>query len=342
MGKAGRWLRSILAGKKGGGRRGDKWGQSRCDSTPLAELPVAASLREKRRWSFRRPAPPVKTVVAPSPLALEPGGLSVAVAVAVAEHELEQSKHAVAVAMAVADAAVIRLTPPEAEDDLNLYATPFQEAATARIQATFRGYLKGVIQYFDYLGLTLIMQNITPIVENSNPIIVLSIGKEGSVRAQGSGEAEALIRGHLVRKQARATLQRMQALLMAQTRVRAQRMHMLEDEDHTAALVDHRSPQDPRRRRSYVRRGACQDRGDGHGEPPRGAGSSCSVTASEPWPREGRRADYYVPGQCSPAPSAGFSEITSPRAYNGRFEDFEPATARISAYVRRVPRAREG
>ncbi|KAI4994687.1 hypothetical protein ZWY2020_034328 [Hordeum vulgare] len=104
MGKAGRWLRSILAGKKGGGRRGDKWGQSRCDSTPLAELPVAANLREKRRWSFRRPAPPVKIVAAPSSLALEPGGLSVsvAVAVAVAEHELEQSKHAVAVAMAAA------------------------------------------------------------------------------------------------------------------------------------------------------------------------------------------------------------------------------------------------
>ncbi|KAI4986915.1 hypothetical protein ZWY2020_019545 [Hordeum vulgare] len=63
------------------------------------------------------------------------------VAVAVSERELEQSKHAVAVAMAATDAAVIRLTPPEAEDDLNLYATPFQEVAAARIEATFRGYL---------------------------------------------------------------------------------------------------------------------------------------------------------------------------------------------------------
>ncbi|KAE8779129.1 hypothetical protein D1007_47856 [Hordeum vulgare] len=141
MGKAGRWLRSILAGKKGGGRRGDKRGQSRCDSTPLTELPVTASPREKRRWSFRRPAPPVMTAAAPSPLALGPGGLSVSVAVAVSEHELEQSKHAVAVAMTATDAAVIRLTPPEAEDNLNLYATPFQEAAAVRIEATFRGYL---------------------------------------------------------------------------------------------------------------------------------------------------------------------------------------------------------
>ncbi|KAI4964007.1 hypothetical protein ZWY2020_008491 [Hordeum vulgare] len=300
MGKAGRWLRSILAGKKDGGRRGDKRGQSRCDSTPLAELPVTASPREKRRWSFRRPAPPVKTAAAPSPLALEPGGLSVSVP----ERELEQSKHAVAVAMAAADAAVIRLTPPEAEDDINLYATPVQEAAAARIQATFRGYL----------------------------------ARKALCALRGLVKLQALIRGHLVRKQARATLRRMQALLMAQTRVRAQRMRMLEDEDHaTAAPVDRRSPQHPRRRRSYE-----MDRsGEEHakivemdmGEPPRRGRSSCSVAASEPWPREGRRADYYVPGQCSPAPSAAFTEITSPRAYSGRFEDFEPATARVSAYV---------
>lgn len=139
MGKAGRWLRSILAGKRDGGRRGGKRGQAQCDSTPLAELPAAAIPREKRRWSFRRPAAPVKTAAAPSPLALEAGGLSESVS----ERELEQSKHAVAVIMAAADPAVIRLTAPEAEDDhdLNLYATPVQEAAAARIQATFRGYL---------------------------------------------------------------------------------------------------------------------------------------------------------------------------------------------------------
>lgn len=72
---------------------------------------------------------------------------------------------------------------------------------------------------------------------------------------RGLVKLQALIRGHLVRKQARATLRRMQALLMAQTRLRAQRMRMLEDEDHAAAAaapVDRRSPQHPRRRRSYV------------------------------------------------------------------------------------------
>ncbi|KAI5010797.1 hypothetical protein ZWY2020_012934 [Hordeum vulgare] len=307
MGKAGRWLRSILAGKKGGGRRGDRRGQSQCDSTPLAELPVAASPREKRRWSFRRPAPPVKTAAAPSPLALEPGGLSVAVP----ERELEQSKHAVAVAMAAADAAVIRLTPPEAEDDINLYATPVQEAAAARIQATFRGYL----------------------------------ARKALCALRGLVKLQALIRGHLVKKQARATLRRLQDLLMAQTGVRAQRMRMLEDEDHAAAApVDHWSPQHPRRRRSYVsphasardgqvRRGACQDRRDGHGGAV-AAGPEQLLGRGERTMVEGRPASRLLrPRPVLASASAAFTEITSPRAYSGRFEDFEPATTRVSAYV---------
>jgi hypothetical protein len=145
MGKAGRWLRSILAGKKGGGRRrGNKEGQ--CDATPFAELPAAASPREKKRWSFRRPAPPGKAAT-PSSSIPEPsvtgaaGGLSVSVSVS--ERALEPVAVAVATA-AAADAAsaaatVICLTAAEAEDDL--YTCPIEEAAAATIQATFRGYL---------------------------------------------------------------------------------------------------------------------------------------------------------------------------------------------------------
>uniref|UniRef100_A0ACD5W1W9 Uncharacterized protein n=2 Tax=Avena sativa TaxID=4498 RepID=A0ACD5W1W9_AVESA len=304
MGKAGRWLRSILAGKKDGGRRrGDKQGQ--CDATPLAELPAAASPGDKKRWSFRRPATPGKAT-ALSPSTPEPsvsfaaGGPSVSVSVSEHELELEQRKHAVA---AAADAAVIRLTAPEAEDDL--YACPIEEAAAARIQATFRGYL----------------------------------ARKALCALRGLVKLQALIRGHLVRKQARATLRRMQALLMAQARLRAQRMRMLEEEDHAAAVAaaDCRTPQHPRRRRSYE---MDLDRsGEEHakivemdmGEPPRRGRSSCSVAASES--RERRRAEYYGAGQCSPAPSAAFTELMSPYAYSGHFEDFEPATARVSPYV---------
>uniref|UniRef100_A0ACD5VPI2 Uncharacterized protein n=2 Tax=Avena sativa TaxID=4498 RepID=A0ACD5VPI2_AVESA len=307
MGKAGRWLRSILAGKKEGGRRrGNKQGQ--CDATPLAELPAAASPGDKKRWSFRRPPPPGKaTTLSPSTpepsVSFAAGGLSVSVSVSERERELEQSKHAAAEAAANAAAAVIRLTAAEAEDDL--YACQIEEAAAARIQATFRGYL----------------------------------ARKALCALRGLVKLQALIRGHLVRKQARATLRRMQALLMAQTRLRAQRMRMLEDEDHAAAVAaaDCRTPQHPRRRRSYE---MDLDRsGEEHakivemdmGEPPRRGRSSCSVAVSDS--RERRRAEYYGAGQYSPAPSAAFTVLMSPHAYSGHFEDFEPATARVSPYV---------
>ncbi|KAM0918842.1 hypothetical protein ACQ4PT_008584 [Festuca glaucescens] len=296
MGKAGRWLRSILAGKKDGGRRrGNKQGQ--CDATPLAELPAAASQGEKKRWSFRKPG----KAATPSPSTPEPSASSAAggVSVSLSERELEQSKHAVAVAVATAvatdatanaAAAVIRPTAAEAEDDL--YACPIEEAAASKIQATFRGYL----------------------------------ARKALCALRGLVKLQALIRGHLVRRQAHATLRRMQALLMAQTRVRAQRMRMIEDDDYTANVattVERRSPQHPRRRRSYE-----MDRsGEEHAKivemdtwgPPRPGRSSCSVES-----RERRRAEYYGAGQCSPAPSAAFTE---------HFEYLEPATARGGPYV---------
>ncbi|KQJ96763.1 protein IQ-DOMAIN 14 isoform X1 [Brachypodium distachyon] len=312
MGKAGRWLRSLLAGKKdSGGRKGEKKGQQYCDdATPLPEL-LPAAPRDKKRWSFRRPAPAPGKATAAAALSLsstpEPSVSGAAaggvLSVSVSERELEQSKHAVAVAVATAAAAdaaaaaVIRLTA--AEEDL--WASPVEEAAAARIQATFRGYL----------------------------------ARKALCALRGLVKLQALIRGHLVRKQASATLRRMQALLMAQTRLRAQRMRML-DYDHAPA-PERRSPQHPRRRRSYE-----MDRsGEEHakivemdsGEPPRRGRNSCSYVGASDNRRRG--AEYnHAGGQCSPAPSssAAFTEFTtSPPRAAAYFEEFEPATARVSS-----------
>ncbi|OEL14806.1 hypothetical protein BAE44_0024174 [Dichanthelium oligosanthes] len=326
MGKAGRWLKSIIAGRKdGGGKTKSLPLQQQGDATPL---PAASSPREKKRWSFRRPAPVTahmqqgKAALAPSPLSLDP----TAAGLSVSERELNQNEHAVAVAVAAAAAAdaavmaaaeaaaaVARLTVAEEESDLSVIFV-VEEAAAARIQATFRGYL----------------------------------ARKALCALRGLVKLQALIRGQLVRRQANATLRRMQALVDAQSRLRAQRARMV-DADHVtaaAAAYQRRSPQHPRRRSSYE-----MDRsGEEHvkivemdmDEAARRGRSSCSAAASES--RERRLTEYYYGGggggQCSPAPSsAAFGADLSPqRAYSGHFEDAfafadHAATARSSPYV---------
>jgi hypothetical protein len=131
-----------LAGRKD--KALQQYQQQQGDATPLPAT-AASSPREKKRWSFRRPAPTQQGKVsnaAPSPLSssLEPSA-----------RELDQSEHAVAAAAAAADAAgmaaaeaaaaVARLTTAAEESHLPVSCCSVEEAAAARIQATFRGYL---------------------------------------------------------------------------------------------------------------------------------------------------------------------------------------------------------
>jgi hypothetical protein len=70
---------------------------------------------------------------------------------------------------------------------------------------------------------------------------------------RGIVKLQALVRAQLVRKQANATLRCMQALLAAQSHLRAQRMLALQHHDHHPTPPRPRqSPQHPRHRRSYV------------------------------------------------------------------------------------------
>ncbi|WVZ59034.1 hypothetical protein U9M48_009242 [Paspalum notatum var. saurae] len=336
MGKAGRWIKSILAGRKdGGGKRGisrkKAQQQQQGDATPLPA--AGSSPREKKRWSFRRPAPAQlqgkNAAAAPSPLSVEPPGPGGGVkddALSVSGRDVgglknrQQSEHAVTAAAAAEEEAVARLTAAEESDDLVLSAMsfPVEEAAAARIQATFRGYL----------------------------------ARKALCALRGLVKLQALVRGQLVRRQANATLRRMQALVDAQSRLRAQAQ--LDAADHAAAAppaYQRRSPHHPRRRSSY---GEMDRSGEEHvrvvemdmgmgTEPARRGRSSCSAAAGET--RERRLAEYYYyygagAGQCSPAPSSFGAELmTPPRAYSGHFEDVlaladaAAATARSSPYA---------
>ncbi|RLN19834.1 hypothetical protein C2845_PM02G13260 [Panicum miliaceum] len=350
MGKAGRWLKSILAGRKDGGGKKAPPQQQDGDATPL---PAASSPREKKRWSFRRPATEQqqqgkKPAAAPSPLSsMDPAAAGIA-GVSVSGREpdgLDQSNHAVALAVAAAGAAdaavmaaaeaaaeVARLAAAEESDVSAICAV--EEAAAARIQATFRGYL----------------------------------ARKALCALRGLVKLQALIRGQLVRRQATATLRRMQALVDAQSRLRAQRARMVDADHVAAAAYQRRSPQHPRRRSSYVRAVTsnvshltnlvqsrsetrllsadsllfctCAQEMDRSGEehvkivemdvsdPARRGRSSCSAAATES--RERRFAEYYCyggggggGGQCSSAPSsAAFgAELSPQRAYSGHFDD---------------------
>ncbi|KAE8767525.1 protein IQ-DOMAIN 14-like [Hordeum vulgare] len=193
MGKAARWIRGFLGG-------GGKKEQSK-DQKPI---PPASNAK---RWSFgksSRDSAEAAAVAAATPA--HGGNAAMARAAEAAwlrsvydETEREQSKHAIAVAaatQAAADAAVaaahaavavVRLTNKGRAAHAGEHRGP--AAAAVRIQTAFRGFL----------------------------------AKKALRALKALVKLQALVRGYLVRKQAAATLQSMQALVRAQASMRAHR-----------------------------------------------------------------------------------------------------------------------
>ncbi|XP_047071828.1 protein IQ-domain 26-like [Lolium rigidum] len=199
MGKAARWLRSLLGG--GGGKKDKEQGkEQRRPATANAPAPNA----DRKRWSFCKSSRDSSSEAEPSGV----GNAAIARAAEAAwlkslykDTEREQSKHAIAVAAATAAAAdaavaaahaaveVVRLTS-QGPAFSGPFADPRGRAAAAvKIQTAFRGYL----------------------------------AKKALRALKALVKLQALVRGYLVRKQAAATLQSMQALVRAQASIRAAR-----------------------------------------------------------------------------------------------------------------------
>ncbi|KAI4984735.1 hypothetical protein ZWY2020_017365 [Hordeum vulgare] len=337
MGKAGRWLRSFLPGKKDRGRTPGP--QDRPEETPRwvpawsSQTVTPASTpgaREKRRWSFRRPAA-AEAVAAAAGAGKDAAFLEPRV--------LDRTR-------APSRWRLLPRPPPRPR------WRPSRAAAVVRYAASAPGSKRSVIG-----------------IEEAAAIKIQSVFRSYLARRHyarsGAGELQALVRGHLVRRQASNTLRCMQALVAAQNRARTARLRLLDDERplRTPRMTPtRRSPHHPRLRQHQVRQyGALlnfgwiiimdmhrhrptinfvlecrrwrehQDRGGGHGAgdvhctPRTSRRSSCYAT---PLCRTPSKVELYQ--KVSPTPSA--LTDASGRSYSGRYDDFSFGTARASPY----------
>uniref|UniRef100_A0A0D9VPU8 DUF4005 domain-containing protein n=2 Tax=Leersia perrieri TaxID=77586 RepID=A0A0D9VPU8_9ORYZ len=194
---------------------------------------MAALPGKEKRWSFRRPVLDEKAVAAAAELGESGFDLS-----ASQSSEFDQKKQAVALAVATAaaaDAAVAAAHAAAAVVRMSSRKTlppaiAVEEVAAVRIQATFRGYL----------------------------------ARTALCALRGIVKLQALVRGQLVRKQATATLRCMQALLTAQSQLRAQAQRMRVVEHHHRRTPPRPrppspSPHHPRHRRSYEMDRSCEE-----------------------------------------------------------------------------------
>ncbi|CAN6361748.1 unnamed protein product [Urochloa humidicola] len=282
MGKAGRWLRNLLLpGRKG--RKAKDRAETDSQSVLSAPLPAPAaatpSVREKRRWSFRRPGTAAAKADA-GPLASS------------SSHCFSEAE--VRVVVAQDDQQTAAAAPPAA----SLPPPPgsVEDTAAIRIQSAFRSFL----------------------------------ARKALRALRGMVRLQAMVRGQLVRRQAHVTLRRMQALVDAQRRARAERLRLLlleeDDAEDTNTPPLRVSPASRRRRSPQHHPRPRKERGSEEEE------ESAKIVEVDNGggvvPQGGRRSSfggYYAttpgrtPAKLSPTPSA--LTDASARTLSGRLDD---------------------
>ncbi|WOL10028.1 protein IQ-DOMAIN 1 [Canna indica] len=234
MGRAARWLRGLLGGKKAGG------GESPAEHKEKWKWGFGKSFREKERRQQQQQQRAEPSRPEASPAVSEgrkgsyrevprPYGAAPAAGARVADNE-EQNKRAIAVAAAtaaVAEAAVaaaqaaavvVRLTS-SGRAVAGVTGGKREELAATKIQSAFRGYLA-----------------------------------RRALRAlRGLVKLQALVRGNIVRKQAAETLRCMQALVRVQARARACRAIRSERSGSEKCPRPHAGPATPEKYEQTVR-----------------------------------------------------------------------------------------
>lgn len=204
MGKATRWIKNMLGLKKET-KQSQQAGPAKDEIEKAgSDLSTKSRSKERRRWSFGG-----KSVKNTETSSDRGSGLLVDHKSLYNEnfgtaYDTQQSKHAIAVAAATAAAADAALTAANAAAAVvrltgNGFSfsdgTQREQIAATKIQTAFRGYL----------------------------------ARKALYALRGLVKLQALVRGHIVRKQAAETLNCMHALIRVQARVRARRIRMSDE-----------------------------------------------------------------------------------------------------------------
>lgn len=307
MGKTGKWIKHFLTGKKDKervGRAGDE-----IPATPVS----AGHPREKKRWSFRR-----SSATAPPPAAgerqhrdLVGAAAETSIRTALPPNRKEEfpepdpskkmqelaAAAATVVAAAKAAVAVIQLTSGGGGGGGR--AHPAEEAAAIVIQSVFRGYL----------------------------------ARKALNALKGLVKLQALIRGHLVRKQAAATLRCMEALITAQARARAQRLRMAGDQE-TGHHNNRRLLLSLHGKSSHDNKSRHPSYQDHEREEGRRVDEAIMRIMEMDLMGDGSRKKQEAQ-HMSPAPSAMTDQ--SPRVFSSHFEDYSYSTPQSSPHCQSKP-----
>ncbi|XP_038715071.1 uncharacterized protein LOC120008769 [Tripterygium wilfordii] len=193
MGRASRWVMNLLLGKKE--EKGKDTSSSKVNAGTLITI-VSRTPIYKRRWSFGRIAG--KEKAHKSSKSLDLSTIKTIVLHADADSENQQNN------MTLVAASSISVMPTKHESDG--ITIRVEDAAATKIQAAFRSYL---------------------ISENDQMIFMQA--RKALCALRSLVKLQALVRGHLVRKQTAATIRRMHALMSIQVRARFQRVQMAEE-----------------------------------------------------------------------------------------------------------------
>ncbi|GAA0176201.1 hypothetical protein LIER_29238 [Lithospermum erythrorhizon] len=314
MGKTGKWIKQFLIGKK------DK--EKNCNIGTKNEVDETLGLNGPPTTPITvQSTPPAKDKkrwsFRRSSTTTPPGHQQPQ------QVEGEHKKHALGLNVSSDAAGVVVKAAADAAMDLTPAASnrvnAIDQSAATKIQSFYRGYLS----------------------------------RKALNALRGLVKLQALVRGHLVRKQAAATLRCMQALITVQSRARAQRLHMVEESRsyNNQKQFNHRKSAHEFRRESYqdLERGTEEnvkivEMDPGDAKPNiRSRSSYSSYGNGQMYPFEHLTSTYKTSSkhdqqQQIPPPSPSAINELSPRTNSGHFEDYSFNAAQSSPqYYPKIP-----